>query len=355
MGVSSGSATGAGSALARQWRVWLGIAISAVFLFLAVRQVGDFGVVGTALRDANYLYVIPALGVYFFGVWLRAARWHYLLRPLRPVPASRLFPVVVIGYMANDVLPARLGELVRAYVLGEREDVSKTATLATIAVERTFDGVAMLIFVGGVVALAGVALDAAVLRIFQVAVVVFAVALVGFFAVASSRERALRLIGLALRVLPERARTPAGSLAERFLAGLSVMQSPALLGATLALSLGAWLAEATMYWLIGLGFGFTLGPAAYLLTTAVANLAGMVPSSPGYVGTFDLAAQASLGLFGLAASRAFGYVIVLHLALWAPVTLLGFVYLWRYGFSLRSLGAGQLSRQADQLNRQAEK
>jgi len=330
-----------GGVIARQWRVWLGVAISLFFLVWAFRQVNDFGSVGVALRGANYLYLAPALAAYFFGVWLRAARWHFLLRPLRPIPAGRLFPVVVVGYMANDVLPARLGELVRAYVLGEREDVSKTAALATVAVERTFDGVTMLLFMGLVGAF--IPLDARLQSIFQVAVVIFAAALALFFVVTSSRARALRLLGVALRALPERLREQAAALADRFLAGLGVMQSPWLLVATLALSIGAWLAEATMYYLVALGFGLQLGPAAYLLTTAVANLGGMIPSSPGYVGTFEWFALASLSLFGLGADAAISYVLVLHVALLVPVTVLGFFFLWRYGLSLRQLQAGTKS------------
>src|SRR5207249_8500195 len=108
------------------------------------------GSIATALKQANYWFLLPALVVYFLGVWLRAARWRYLLQPVQPIAVKRLFPVVVIGYMANDVLPARLGEVVRAYVLGEQEGVPKSTALATILVERMFDGISMLLFVASV-------------------------------------------------------------------------------------------------------------------------------------------------------------------------------------------------------------
>ena len=340
MGVGSNSLASRGGAIARQWRLWLGIGVSLFFLIWAFHQVSDFGAIVLALRGANYLYLIPALGAYFFGVWLRGVRWHYLLRPLRQVAAGHLFPVVVIGFMANDVLPARLGELVRAYVLGERENLSKSSILGTIAVERAFDGLTMLIFMAVVGAF--VPLDERLQRIFQVAAAIFAVALVAFFVIASSRARALGLLTTLLRLLPDRLLTPVSQVAERFMVGLEVMQSGRLLGATLLLSIGAWLAEATMYYLIALGFGLPLGFPAYVLTTAVANLGGMVPSSPGYVGTFEWFALASLSLFGLSADVALSYVLVVHVALLVPVTLLGFFYLWRYGLSLRSLQASRL-------------
>jgi glycosyltransferase 2 family protein len=279
---------------------------------------------------------VPALAIYFFGVWLRSARWHYLLRPLRSLTPNALFPVVVIGYMANDVLPARLGEFVRAYVLGEREGMPKSAILATIAVERTFDGLAMLLFIV-VVTTFFVPLDAQLQSIFQIAALVFLGALVAFFAVASSSKLALRLIDGLARILPARFRPGFIGLASRFLAGLGVFQSWRLVLATFVLSVAAWLAEAGMYLLVAIGFGLTLPATAYVLTTAFANLAGMVPSAPGYVGPFEFGALASLSLFGMSADRALSYILVLHAALLVPVTLLGFVYLWRYGLSLRSL------------------
>jgi uncharacterized protein (TIRG00374 family) len=333
--MDSGNVTARGSVLVQQWRLILGIAVSAFFLVWAFRQVTDLGVVGTALREANYLYVLPALGAYFFGVWLRSARWHYLLRPLRTLSPNNLFPVVVIGYMANDVLPARLGEFVRAYVLGERERLPKSTILATIAVERTFDGLAMLLFV--VVSTFFVPLDARLQGIFQLAAAVFLAAIAVFFAVASSPRLASRLVSIASRALPRRLRPKFADLAGRFLSGLAVFQSWRLVLATFALSLASWLAEATMYLIVALGFGLELPPTAYLLTTAFANLAGMVPSAPGYVGPFEFGALASLSLFGVSADHALSYVLVLHAALLIPVTLLGFVYLWRYGLSIRTL------------------
>src|SRR5690242_1391340 len=126
-------------------KFWLGLIVSLVFLYLAF-QGQDFGKIGQALGEANYWWLLPALGAYFLGVYVRAIRWHYLLGPLKKVSVKRLFPVVVIGYMANDVLPVRMGEVVRAYVLGKRENVSKTGTLATIVVERIMDGITMLLF-----------------------------------------------------------------------------------------------------------------------------------------------------------------------------------------------------------------
>lgn len=320
----------------QRWRLIAGILISLFFLAWAARLVGSLGAIVQSLGQANYTFVLPALVAYFAGVWLRAIRWHFLLQPIKPISSRRLFPVIVIGYMANDVLPARLGELVRAYVLGEQEGVPKTTTIGTIVVERLFDGLAMLIFVA-VVGLS-VPLNAQISGIFRIAAVLFIGVLIVLFAIGSSRDRAIRLVQGLESVLPSSLEGKVAHVADRFLQGLDCLQSGRLSAMILLLSLGAWLCESAMYYVVALGFGLGLGFPAYLLTAAVANLGAMVPAAPGYVGTFDLLALASLRLFAANPGQAGGYVLVLHAALLVPVTLLGFYYLWRANLSLRTLG-----------------
>ena len=130
----------------KRWQFWVGIAISAVFLYLTLKGL-KFAEMWDALRTARYSWIIPGVAVYFLGVWVRAWRWHYLLRPLKPISTRTMFPIVAIGYMGNNIYPARAGEVLRAVVLKRREDVPVSASLATIIVERVYDGVVMLAFV----------------------------------------------------------------------------------------------------------------------------------------------------------------------------------------------------------------
>ena len=134
-----------GVAIVRSWRTLLGIVISAGFLFFAFRG-QDIGRVRDAIQSFNLWYIIPALCLYFTGIFVRSFRWSVLLRPVTKTNARELLPVTVVGFMANNVLPLRTGEVVRAYVLSKRYNVKKTSALATIAVERLFDGLTMLGF-----------------------------------------------------------------------------------------------------------------------------------------------------------------------------------------------------------------
>src|SRR5581483_3384428 len=130
----------------KKWQFWLGVLISVVFIWLALRglRLNQFWDV---VRRANYWWLLPGIAVYFVAVWARAWRWHYLLGPIKKIPTNSMFPITAIGYMGNNVYPARAGEVLRAVVLKRKEGVSVSASLATIIIERIFDGVVMLAFI----------------------------------------------------------------------------------------------------------------------------------------------------------------------------------------------------------------
>ncbi|MHB9091976.1 MAG: lysylphosphatidylglycerol synthase transmembrane domain-containing protein, partial [Chloroflexota bacterium] len=246
--------------------------------------------------------------------------------------SRRLFPVVVIGYMANDVLPARMGEIVRAYALEQREGISKTTTLATVFVERVFDGLAMLAFLGAVAVF--VPFAATLQQVAALTAALFLTLTAFLFAMALKPLLAERVVLWVIHLLPARLHPPLERMVRSGLAGLRVLRSVRNVAAGLALSLVAWLCEGTMYYTIALGFFPGVPFYVMLLTVAVANIGTMIPSSPGYVGTFDALAVMTLGLFGIGSEIGLAYTAVLHAVLIVPVTLLGFFYLWRENLSL---------------------
>lgn len=316
----------------RRWQFWVGLIVSLFFLVFALRQVNSFGAVIAALAGADYVFIVPALAVYFVGVWLRALRWQRLLAPLKSLSAGGLFPVVVIGYMANDVLPARMGELVRAYILSEREGISKSSSLATIFLERIFDGVVLLLF-AAIVSLF-IPFEESLQNIVRIASAVFALAILAIMAVALLPNVANRAVALLLKLVPSNMRPRLGEIAAAFVDGLQALQRGRITASVIALTAGAWVCEAGMYYIIGLGFKLGQPFYVFLLTTVVANIGTMVPSSPGYVGTFEALSVFTLGLFKVNPDVAMSYTLVLHVALLVPVTLLGFLYLWQHHLSL---------------------
>jgi uncharacterized protein (TIRG00374 family) len=322
----------------RRWQFWVGLVISAVLLWLALRGLQP-AQIWTALQGANYWWLLPGVGVYFLGVWARSWRWHYLLRPLKAVPTKTMFPVVAIGYMGNNIYPARAGELLRAYVLRRKESIPISASLATIVVERAFDGVVMLSFVfinlprlAGLTAASGFAGSIRDLAIWGAGL--FFLAVVVFLLMASAPDRAERFVSwLCERFVPSRFQGAVMEASGRFIGGLASLRSPKDVLMILLTSVVIWLFETGKYWFVMHAFPFRVSFFALMLMNGVVNLATTIPSAPGYIGTFDAPGIAILEAFKVPANVAAGYTLVLHGALWFPITMLGGYFMARESLS----------------------
>ncbi len=202
---------------------------------------------------------------------------------------AALYPIVIIGFMANNLIPARAGELVRAYIVGEREKVSKMAALGTIAVDRVFDGITLLPFLLIVGAFAGTNDE---LRFIAISMtVLFGAGLLVMIALALSEGFSRWVVRLALRLTPSRLKAQVEGLVESFLTGLHSFRSPGDMLAASVTSVVSWLLEATMYYMVGLAFNLDVGFHVYLLVTAGANLAIAVIATQGGVGPFEVVTQ----------------------------------------------------------------
>ena len=330
-------------------KVWLGLAVSALFLALFLYRI-DYSMTWDALKGANYLYVVPAIAVYFGSLWFRTLRWQYLMKHLTDVPVSRLYPVTIVGYMANNILPVRLGEVVRSYYLSTRERVSASSALGTVGVDRVYDGLTLLFFIlvvwpflplsdllkseSGDVLWARVVGSIVVLAVFVGAIVVF---------VALTVRPDLRALTIKLLLLfiPGRFKTLFRDLAETFIEGLGSLDSVKKLLVIFVLSMPVWIMEALMYYLITLSFDeFNVSFALAMVVTATSNLVGALPAAPGNVGTFEWAIKITLVSFGFSPEISVAYAATLHVVLWLPVVIAGIMYLWFEHRSLRELVRG---------------
>jgi len=315
----------------KRWQILAGAIISLIFIWYALRGL-ELDQVWSHLRTANYWWILPGVAIYFFAVWARTWRWHYLLRPVKAISLPRLFPVVCIGYFGNNVYPARAGEVIRAFVLRRNEGVSVSASLATIIIERVFDGLVMLLFVFFALPFVGAEHIPPVYR--QVVIgasVLFLAALLVFLWMAFDQRR----VGVvyrffADRLVPARFRAPVDGFYERFLAGLHFLRHGRDVLMVFVTSLVIWLTETVKYWFVMHAFSFAVSFVGLMLMNGVVNLTTTLPSAPGYIGTFEVGARV-LEALGVDYGLAFGYTIVLHAALWFPITVLGAFYMWRQG------------------------
>ena len=329
----------------------MAILISIVFLGLFVSSIDIHRTIGH-ITEANYLLITLSLIAYFIAVLFRTLRWQYLLAPIKIVSVKTLYPIVVVGYMANNILPLRLGEIVRAYYVGEKENVSKLASLATIAVERVLDGLTLLFFIllasyllPVLDVIQGMGVEAGLnwLVLSMAMSLPFMIAF-GVMLLAAFMPGKLQLfIGYMCVVLPGGIRSRLLSLVSVFIDGFSVLRYPRRLILVSILSLPVWLSESVMYYMVGKAFGIDNYFSEFefigvmILVTAISNLATAIPAAGGGIGSFEIASSVTLTILGVGADIAAAYIIVLHLALILPVTLLGMVYLWTDRMSIKQL------------------
>jgi uncharacterized protein (TIRG00374 family) len=306
----------------------IGVLISLASVYLVLRGV-DLRQTADLLGGARPAWLLVAVAGIVADLVFRALRWQVLIRPICRVPLRRLSAYMLVGYLANNVLPARLGELVRSHYLGDREGISRSATLGTVVVERIVDTVVL------------VGIGAAAILILHVRGVVMSAILVGV-AIAGLLCVAL-VVALAAHRLPGAGRAAAFlnrwprfvGVATRLRDGLRVAALPRTVAAAALLSVAAWTCTVVAVLAVGqsLGIELTLGEGALL--AAGTNLATAIPSGPGYLGTFEYAGQSIALAFGLGASEGLALALMIHVLTLAVSSLGGAVALVRLGWSGR--------------------
>ena len=330
--------------MSHRLKVGIGIVVSALGVWLSMRDVRP-AEVWEALRQANYFGFVTAALLTLIAFLVRAIRWRSLLSTPRPVGYGRLFSATMIGFMANNMLPLRLGEFVRAWALARREKLSKTTVLATVVVERVVDMLTLLSILA--VALLVHPIEPGsrawdLTRKGAVALVTLSVGLTVFVVVLERKPELMRaLIAKLAAYLPERVGAKGVKALEHFVEGLGLFRDlPRLLWVFLlsfvmfaivvaGLQVSMWSLGIHLPWYAGL---------TMLVITAIGI---MVPAAPGYIGTMNVACVAGLALFSVGKASAVPFSWFYWASQWIPVTLVGFFCLRREGLSLRGLGQAE--------------
>jgi uncharacterized protein (TIRG00374 family) len=317
----------------RPWITFIGAVFTMGSLYLAFRGTNLDGVL-EVLSQVGYEWTLPVLGGTMLSIWIRAYRWKVMLEPVKKISTSKTYSATMIGFMANNVLPMRLGEIVRAYSIGRSAGISKSSAFATIVVERAFDLLAVLLFLGVML------LRYSFTDWVQVAAYVALGICVAMFAVMGlfywKQEETHRVFRFFIRWLPEELGIKAEGLLSRFLSGLEVLSRGHKLAWITVLSVATWLAMALGFYFSLLAFDLDVPADASIVLVVVCALAVMLPSGPGFIGTFEVGAKYGLMLFKVSDDVALSYALFYHAVQFIPITLLGFYHLWRENFSLRS-------------------
>ena len=328
-------------------KVLFGVAVTVALLWWALSGV-DFSEMIESIRAADPLLLLAASLVMTSGSLIRAMRWKVLLAVVKADTSLRSrFAAVSIHFMANNILPLRVGEFARAWVFSRLEPVKTSAGFGSLVVERFMDAVVLLMFLvipvfsygfpneaaifegwGGLVLRAGVAVVLTVLA----ALIVMVVFPAFFVAVA---ERAVPM-------LPRKIGPPALDALKSFLGSLSVLRDPKLVVQGFAWTFFFWTWHSTAFWFGMRAFGIETGFVSALFTTAFVGFGVALPSAPGFLGTFQVAAVFALSdIYGASEAASLGFGFGFFIVTWIPITCIGLWYVWRLGLSLAEIGRAE--------------
>jgi len=319
----------------------IALAITLIFLFLAIYKI-DFSDFISAFEGLNPIWALPALFFYFLSFLFRAVRWRYMLADGKHIHLSSLFGYIVIGFMANNLLPARLGEFVRAYVTGRREQQSRSAVFASVVLERLFDGITIVIILLLLLYIEGSLGRPWLHYLSLVSSVVFAGGIVFLVMLTFMRETAVKFSAAIFSLLPARLETLGNHILGRFLSGLSLLRNLKDLLAVTVFSFAVWGCETLVYLTYLKAFDINVPLDAALLTLVVVNLSMMIPSSPGGIGIFQFACVKALAIFGVSQGTALAFSGALHATQLLPIIILGLILLPRMGFSFSEISHVEL-------------
>jgi len=329
----------------RNWKFWLGVAVSLVFITIALLQIKDWGAFLRSFQAADLRFVLLMIAGYFLVFALRTLRWQYILWSVARPRLSSTFIALVICYMGNNIFPLRAGEVLRVVVLNRRHQIPVSSGLATVVVERLADVFTMLLFLGLLfltlqfppqyqVVLGALKKGGALAIVSTIALILF---LYGLYIGSGWVER---MVARVLSILPDRGQARFQEILKSFVQGLHILGRPTRLLNLFLLSAVIWLANLLPVYFVGLAFHWHLSFFGSLLLLFLGAVAASLPAAPGFWGTFHFLTAQGLAFLGLGPQEtALSYAIVLHAGYYFPVLLLGAILAWREGYSLSAARA----------------
>jgi hypothetical protein len=318
-----------------------GILISIICSWLFVRKI-EWSSLGTAFSEAKYIYILPTIIIMFVSHYIWAIRWEVLISPIKKVSVLNLLFACMIGSMANNVLPARLGEIIRPVMIARKEKIKVSTSFATIAIERVFD-------ILGIIVIASLLFyflpsnpsqntnSQAVIHQLEKwsAIMAFigVCAIASLFLLSLYPKKAGAVFEKLLFVFPHSIRDRLVNLLHSFISGLQVFDHKTKLIWIGVLSLILWLINAAAVYVLCYSFDIGLSFAGSCFVTVCIALAVALPQAPGFIGVFHIATQKSLDVFGIDLSSAQSFAILLWAISVVPVTVAGLLVLWREGMS----------------------
>ena len=324
----------------KNWRFWLGLLVSAFFIWVALRQVKNPHEFFNSFKQVELWVLFPTFLAYALVMVTRAWRWDYIMKSQLQVRFSSSLVGLIIGYMANNILPFRAGELFRAVVVSRREKQGFSPIFASVVVERIFDSLTILVFLAVVLLSLPFPEQYADwktrLRATGILALLFALGLMVFlYLLYFYREPLLKLAGLVLKPFGKRLQEFGVRELSKFSTGLIILGKPSRMTVVMLQSFLVWLVNLIPIWLVGIGFGARFNFMGALFLLCLGGFSAAIPAAPGFWGTFHYITSKGVVFLGtLGPEKALSLAIILHAFYYFPTLIVGLVLLWREGYSL---------------------
>lgn len=308
-------------------RVLASLLISVVFIYFAFKDV-NFQEALDAVKHANYGWLIPAILAMLLSHWLRAIRWQYLMAPIKKIRLHPLFSALMIGYAANNVFPLRVGEFLRAFAIGKTQNVSKTSAFATVIFDRLLDLMSLLLVLAVTLYWfpfpENIKKGAYVISVGTIGLVILIILLM---------QKTEATLAFMEKLLPDKIFEIVQKLLRSFLQGFLVLKKSEHFPTITLLSISVWLLYAFVvyisFFIFDMDTNYEIGFIESLVVLVIISIGLMIPSSPGFVGTYHWFCIMSLSLFSVPRSEAASFAIISHLMNTIPITIVGMLYFWK--------------------------
>lgn len=312
---------------------YLGILISIIFLFFSFRNV-EFSLFLENLRELSIAYILLSMVCMLFGYFIRAIRWKYILIN-QNIKFSNLFSASMIGNMGNNIFPMRAGEIIRCYILGYQEKISKSRILASVMFERVLDGITVLVFF--IISLlfsnvGNIFIDGAV-----IALLVFGFVLLVMIISKNYQERFFKILSYIFYFFPDRVKVKLNNISSSFLTGLDIINSKRYFLISIIYSFIFWGSGILGIYFVLLSTNNTIPVDLPIILISALVIGVMIPSAPGFIGTYHYVVILILGLYGWEKASSASIGVILHGIQFIVPIIIGLYLLFRLGPNVKHL------------------
>lgn len=317
---------------------FLGFIISGIAIWIIAYKI-NYPLLKSSFHQLNYYWVFMMGFIYIIGFVFRGIRWHFMLLPIKKIRVSVAMGGVIVGYMANNIFPARAGEVIRALFIGNKESISRTSSFGTIFIERIFDGlvIVVILIISSYFLTYSIDDKGIVKHVILLSSLIFGIVTLILLIGSKYGEYCGKYITKYISKLPPKILRPLSLLFFKLLASMDFIRNAKGLLIVLLFSSLVWVVEGLVFFVGFYAFDVPANlPLAYF-TLAFVNLGLLLPSAPGGVGIFQGASILALSFFGISPEVALSYSIVVHAVMIIPITVLGILIINRYGLSICKL------------------